>query len=128
VAISIIGAPPPRPSRAESVKAALLRAVAAGLCWSDDRWQYPPGTLPWWEARIRLGGRVPAAAFAGAVEDLLAEGKLIEVWLERSGGRDAPHLLMIPGKSSALKRPVAQARGQPEVLAAEPWYAGLSGG
>jgi hypothetical protein len=128
MAIAIIGTRPPRPSRPEVIKAAILRAVAAGLCWSGNRWRHLPGTLPWWELRIRIGGRVSADAFAQAIEDLLAEGQLIEVWLARADGRDAPHLLMLPGKSSALKRPVAQARGKPEVLAAEPWYAGLSGG
>jgi hypothetical protein len=73
------------------------------------------------------GVRVSAADFAQAVEELLAEGKLIEVWLQQVDDRDASHLLMIPGLSEALRRPVARARGTPEVLEAEPWYAGLSG-
>jgi hypothetical protein len=131
MAIATIGAPAERLSRPEAIKARILRVVAAGGCWpgwrgEPDRWRHLPGTLPWWEVRQRLGGRVSASDFAGAVEDLLAEGRLIEVWLQQVDDRDAPHLLMLPGRSGGLKRPVARARGDPVVLTAEPWYAGLS--
>jgi len=130
--IATIGPPPQRPTRAELVRAGILRVIAAGVCWPGflgypDRWPARPGAMPWWTVRQRVGGRVSAADFAAAVEGLLAEGRLIEVWLERRDGRSIPHLLMIPGCSEALSRPVAQARGKPEVLAAEPWYAGLMG-
>ena len=63
MAIAILGSTPVRPARHDLVKAAILRAVAAGLCWSGDDWRHLPGTLPWWELRIRIGGRVSADAF-----------------------------------------------------------------
>jgi hypothetical protein len=51
---------------------------------------------------------------------------LIEVWLQQVDDRDAPHLLVLPGRSGGLKRPVARARGKSEILEAEPWAAALA--
>ena len=88
-------------------------------------WHHEPGTCPWWELRQRLGGRVNAADFAEAIETLLAAGRIIEVWLAVPDRRTAPHCLILPGRSAGLRRPVARARGLPEILEGEHWYEAL---
>jgi hypothetical protein len=82
---------------------------------------------PWWQLRQRLGGRVDADAFRAAVDRLIAGGELLEVWLARPDRRDAAHVLLLPGHSAALSRPVARARGNPEALRREPWWHELAG-
>jgi hypothetical protein len=88
----------------------------------------PPGAAPFWSVRQRLGGRVLSALFFGAVEELLEAGEVIEVWLQRTDGRTASHLLLLPGHSDELRSRVAQARGRADRLAAEPWVVDLRPG
>jgi hypothetical protein len=71
---------------------------------------------------MRLGGRVRTAEFAAAVQGLLGEGALIEVWLRSLGRREPAHVLLLPGCSAALKNPVVRARGLDEAMAGEAWY------
>jgi hypothetical protein len=56
---------------------------------------------------------------------MMARGELLEVWLARPDGRDAQHLLLLPGFSRVLRHPVARARGLESVLESEPWYPAL---
>lgn len=82
------------------------------------------GVLRWSECRRALGGRVDAAAFRRAVDELVAAGRLIEVWM-RARNRMISHGLLIPGFSSALPYPVCMARGREDVMAREVWAEGL---
>jgi len=76
-------------------------------------WWHEPGVCSFWELRQRLGGRVKRQAFVEAVQALLAEGRVIEVWLAMPDMRESPHCLLLPGHSKALKHPVAQGPGAP---------------
>ena len=132
----VVGAVP-IPDRGGWLRARIVRLIDAGVprqTWDKrDGWafrgeyRHRPGSLSWFEVRQRIGGAVRTPEFVAAVDDLIAAGELIEVWLNIGGRRSAPHSLLLPGRSDSLKHPVARARGLPEVLAAEPWYAGLVG-
>lgn len=116
--IVTLGGLPQRPDPATNLRRRILEALRAGGTWSQDG---VPGARPWWALRQAVGGRVDAATFAQAVEDLMAEGKVVEVWLRVPDRREPPHLLLLPGSRVPLRYPVARARGRPEVLAREPW-------
>jgi hypothetical protein len=111
----------------------ILRKGEPRTSWDADRhrwalqgeWFHRPGAMPWWAVRQRLGGRVRARAFRFCVDTLLSEGQLIEVWLDAPTRHVPPHSLLLPGHSEALSYPVARAAGREDVLAREPWYAGL---
>lgn len=125
-----LGAPPTPEDDRERLKKriiGLLRAGVPRLYRAEERgpWLTPPGACAWWEMRQRVGGRTARADFRAAVDDLLAEGRLIEVWLALPGRRTPAHALLLPGASAALRHPVAQARGRSDVLAGEPWAAAL---
>jgi hypothetical protein len=90
-------------------------------------WEQAPGSHAWWALRQRLGGRVTAAEFADAIDALIAEGLLIEVWLTPPARRQTPHCLLLPGRSDGLRHPVARARGRADVLSREPWHGALRG-
>jgi hypothetical protein len=87
----------------------------------------PPGSMSWHQVRVRIGGKFRQADFVAAVGQLLAEGEIIEVWLQRRGRSSPAHLLMMPGCSDSLDYPIRKAKGRAEVLASEPWYAGVCG-
>jgi hypothetical protein len=113
--------------RGRGLRSRILELVRAGVPrrHGDARgegWWHRPGALPWSETRQRVGGRVKAAEFTAAVEDLMAEGNLIEVWLRMAGRRAPSHVLLLPDHPEALRHPVARARGLAEVLEEEPWY------
>lgn len=104
----------------------IVALIRAGLprFTEDDRakvWWHRPGALPWWEVRQRIGGRIRTEVFAEAIENLLAEGSLIEVWTKMLGARPDGHILMLPGHSDALRWPVVRARALREVLEQESW-------
>jgi hypothetical protein len=136
--IVTVGAPPAPGSEGERLQGRILELVGRGVprlsSGPDGRlgyhgeWWHPPGALPWWETRQRAGGRVGAEVFRAAVEALVADGRLLEVWLEPDGQRAPGHLLLLPGYSGALRRSAVMARGRPDVLRGEPWAAGLGGG
>jgi hypothetical protein len=117
--------PPPRPPL-DWAKSRIIAVIAEGvprMRLSEReplRWHRPPGLLPWSEARVRLGGR-RGPLFVEAVTDLLGEGLVIEVWLIQKDQREAPHLLVLPGKFKHLPREAARVRGRPDVLKKEPW-------
>ena len=90
-------------------------------------WEQAPGSCAWWALRQHLGGRVTAAEFADAIDALIAEGLLIEVWLAPPDRRQTPHCLLLPGRSEGLRHPVARARGRADVLSREPWHGALRG-
>src|SRR3954466_7213593 len=90
-------------------------------------WEQPPGSHAWWALRQRLGGRVTAAEFVDAIDALIAEGLLIEVWLTPPPRRQTPHCLLLPGRSDGLRHPVARARGRADILSREPWHGALRG-
>jgi hypothetical protein len=113
-----------------SVRSRVLELLSRGVPRepSDDRgdgWWHRPGALPWWELRTRVGGRVASTTFAGAVEGLIADGRVIEVWLAAHGRRTPSHVLLLPGHSGALKGRVVRARGHEGVIAGEPWASAL---
>lgn len=74
------------------------------------------GSVCWWELRHQLGGRVKVATFRPVLEELMAEGRLVEVWLDGPYGRQAPHALVLVEAVRFLRYPVAQARGRADVL------------
>ena len=124
--IITIGEIPTPDDRMTWIRSRVLELLARGVPRhpGDDRgdgWWHRPGALPWWEVRTRIGGRVVAAAFAEAVEGLIGDGLVIEAWLAAHGRQTPSHVLMLPGRSGALKRPVVRARGHAGVLANEPW-------
>src|SRR5438270_13856729 len=94
------------------LKSRILEIVASGsqLPWS----RVPgPGCVPWWEARQRVGGKFAQADFVAAVGELLAEGRLIEGWLQVRGRTTTSHVLLMPGRSEAMIYPIRQAKGLP---------------
>jgi hypothetical protein len=108
----------------------ILEAIRLGEQWpypdeDNDPWIHRPGSMPWSALRRRVGGHVRAPEFAMAVERLIDEGRLIEIWLEPRGMRRMGHSLLLPGRSEAVDRPIVMAKGRPDVLAAEPWAAEL---
>lgn len=116
--IVTLGGPPQRPDPGAKLRQRILEALETGGSWSQDG---VPGARPWWAVRKAVGGRVNAVTFAQAVEELIAEGKVIEVWLSMPDRREPPHLLVLPSFRVVLRYPVARARGRPEVLALAPW-------
>lgn len=125
-----VGNHPTPPDPHARLIARIMDLIARGKRWGyedagrpdpEHQWWIWPGVCPWWEARQGIGGRTPSERFRRAVDDLLTEGRLIEVWLVQRDDRTAPHLLMIPGHSAALRRPVARARGNPKAIRREPW-------
>ena len=128
--IITIGEIPTPDDRRTWIRSRVLEILARGIPRDpgDDRgdgWWHRPGALPWWEVRTRIGGRVAAAAFAAAVEGMIADGLVIEAWLAARGRQVPSHVLMLPGHSRTLKSPVVRARGHASVLAEEPWAEGL---
>lgn len=129
--IVTVGAPPVPEDEGERLRARILDVARSGVprhSWDPERgwchkgeWLVRLGGWPWWEMRQRVGGRVPEAAFRAAVDELLARGQLLEVWLKPRGRRTPDHILLVPGGGAELPRPVAQARGRSDVLAREPW-------
>lgn len=94
-----------------------------------------PFGRPWSWVRMAIGGKVPAPLFRQAVDELLAEGLVFEVWLEPVGRREAAHVLLLPG---GLPRPVpvyqgcptptrvprvVRARGRQDLLPGQRWAA-----
>jgi hypothetical protein len=132
--IQEIGFPPLARGRAGWLKDRILAVVAGGVpelryhLGDPIRWRRRPGALPWWEARQRIGGRVTPEEFRRAVDELLAEGRLVEAWLERPDMRDGSHLLVMPGRLEALPLAVARSRGRADVLEREPWARSLRPG
>jgi len=115
-----------------SLRARILDLVSKGVPRAPcdergDGWWQRPGAMLRWEARVRVGDRVPAEAFGRAVEGLIEDGLVIEAWLEPVGRRTPSRVLVLPGRSDALRGRVIRARARPEVLAGEPWAAALSG-
>ena len=109
-------------------RSAWLRARIVGLIDAGGTWRQPAGAESLWSIRQRVGGRVGTPEFRRAVEELLAAGTLIEAWLQPSGAKEPGHVLLIPGRSDALKSPVVKARGRLEVMDREPWYAEIAAG
>jgi hypothetical protein len=124
------------PTASEALKARILAILAGGQPdsrwdrklgeWVADGWRVPPGAHPWWRVRQSVGGKVAGADFVAAVAGLIGEGEVIEVWLAPRGLATPPHVLLLPGWSRSLIRPVVKARGRLDVLEAEPWSAGLA--
>lgn len=56
---------------------------------STHRWH-------WWILRGRIGGRVDAKTFRRLIDELEAEGKVIEVWEQRHPRRQAAHWVLSP--------------------------------
>src|SRR5205823_3542415 len=77
------------------------------------------GWRPWWSVRQAIGGRVRTEAFRRAVEELLAQGALVEAWLEARDQRARPHVLLLPGALGELDRAVCEVRGREDVLRRE---------
>ena len=115
-----------RIERPEWLRGRIIRLIDAGVPRMDyvggfaagrERvqmgWEQSPGSHAWWALRQRLGGRVTAAEFADAIDALIAEGLLIEVWLTPPARRQTPHCLLLPGRSDGLRHPVARARAAP---------------
>lgn len=81
--------------------------------------RYGPGACRWSEARRRLGGGwVPSRVFQQVVDELVAEGALVECWLHPGyhPPSRAPHVLLLPYFSGPLPAPVVRARGREDVL------------
>jgi hypothetical protein len=129
--ILTLGVLPPARERPEWLKDRIIGVVAEGVrrrsFYEDDpvEWRHRPGLMNWWVARQLVGGKVSTEDFNTAVDALILDGRLVEVWLVRPDQRAAPHMLVRPGKFAKLPRPVAQARGRAEVLAGEPWAQAL---
>lgn len=83
------------------------------------------GACPWWWLRQQVGGRVATVAFRQAVDNLICDGELTEVWLRMPDQRDTAHALLLPGYAHVLPYPVTRARGKADVLAREAWAIGL---
>jgi hypothetical protein len=66
--------------------------------------------------------------FYRAIEGLLADGLVIEVWCQPVDSRTPAHQLLMPGHSAGLAHPVVKARGRADRLAAEPWVVDLMPG
>jgi hypothetical protein len=116
-AIVTRGALPVIPGERERLKGRILRMLPArGYRWLNP--EASGGVCNWAYIRQDLGGRVPAEEFRSLVEELLAEGRLVEVWLREETARKAPHLLALPESVPHLRRPVAVARGRAELLPA----------
>lgn len=115
-AVVMVGELPAPPDREARTKERILSLVSRG------GWRGRPGGAPWWWVRQEVGGRVDSAAFRALVDELLSEGRLLEVWLCHPDRDNPPHVLLLPGHSGALRFPVARASGRAEVLQREPWY------
>ena len=50
----------------------------------------------WWILRGRIGGRVCAETFRRLIDELEAEGEVIEVWEQRHPRRQAAHWVLCP--------------------------------
>jgi hypothetical protein len=133
-AVVTIGSDPVHPDRSARLRARIMRHLEAGepaYRWDSeagyvpDGWRVAPGVSPFWRLPTKIGGMTTNEAFYQAIERLLADGLVIEVWCQPTDGRTLAHQLVMPGHSAGLAHPVVKARGRPEVLASEPWGGSL---
>ena len=96
--IEDLGTVPSRPNLYEHMVNRIMKIVRDGI-GSGDNYQYyiGPGIASWAGVRHRLGGRYKTDAVMAVIDDLLAEGKLLEVWWHDGSRRIEPkHWLILP--------------------------------
>ena len=72
----------------------------------------------WWILRGRIGGRVDAKMFLRLIDELEAEGKVIEVWEQTHPRRQAAHWVLSPKHFHKHDwEKVVKAKGHHSVLA-----------
>jgi hypothetical protein len=115
--------PEPDPMAARNrQKARLLAAVTGSTpcsAWQLTRQERQLGECPAWIARQAVGGHVPPEAFRSLVEELIAEGAILEVWCQRDGLPVTPHRLVAPGFRRLLRRRPVRVRGRRDLVLAE---------
>ena len=93
-----LGNVPSRPSYYEHMKNRIMEIVKHG---AGEGWNYDIDVIPriakWSGVRYYLGGFYKTDAVIAAVNDLLEEGKLLEVWWHDGSRRiEAKHWLILP--------------------------------
>ena len=97
----------------ERLKAAILRAVSDRMAPTVTFDHSPRGGLATWKSiRRHVGGRITSAELRAAIEDLLGEGRLLEMRFAPHGDREGPHLFVLPAEAFRVRRRVLMMRGQ----------------
>ena len=106
--VIIVGDFPLPVSRDENIRRRMLTLLRRRTeDWTERKSVYNPNTgkykrvdksyrWHWCRLRERIGGRVDAKMFRRLIDELEAEGKVIEVWEQRHPRRQAAHWVLSP--------------------------------
>ena len=81
-------------------------------------WRLPPGVASYSDARRHVGGSIATRDFRAGLEELLAEGSLLECWGTDETGRSWRHRLINPGRRAEAGR-IIQVRGRRDLVERE---------
>jgi len=118
--IEDIGKVPLPPSYEEYTKKRIMEIVKRG---TGGGWEYDeeiiPGIAKWSGIRYFLGGFYKTEAVREAVDSLLQEGKILEVWWHDGTRRkEAKHWVILPGLLDKLPG-IHRIRGRQEIIPEE---------
>lgn len=77
------------------------------------------GYLRWWEITQKLGGIVSKEQREAVIEELIRDGRVVEVWSDRNPDRLITHGLVLTHYRVATEGSIVKARGREDVIRAE---------
>jgi len=105
VAVIEKGRVPEKPSSREVLRRRVLEFVE----------RKRKGVVRWWELRQNLGGAYSTEVVRGVVDELIAQGELLEAWFQPPARHDPHHWLVLPHALDLLPG-VHKIRGRRDVV------------